>query len=126
MSIGQLILLFILDFLFWTPSQFQISLNMSNSRYLTLFNMLWYFPLILAFLVGFAKGKDVFWKVGVVGLFASIISGLFAILDLNRSMEGGWAYYGSWTGLVLTIIIEAVIVAVLAYLGGFLKGKFFK
>jgi len=126
MSYWQLILLFILDFIFWTPVQFQISLNMSNNKYLSLINMLGYVPFILAFLVGLTKGKELLWKVGFVGLCASVITGFFVVWDLNRSMEGGWSYYGSWTGLVLTMIIKAVIVAVLTYIGGFLKGLFFK
>lgn len=77
-----------------------------------------------AFLLGLTKGKDIVWKVGIVGLNTSILSSFFSVWDLNRSIEGGWANYGSPVGLTITIVIETVVVMVLTYLGGYLKEKF--
>lgn len=118
------ILMLLLNILFWLPSSLELSLGLHSRGSLSMgkiFDMLFYIPFVVALGFGFSQGKVVYWRVGLCGFVAAVIYGLLSIWDTNRSVEGGWYLYGSWTGLVATVFLLTFSTSILALIGGLVK-----
>lgn len=123
-SVVLWVFLFLVDTIFWGLSQLEFSLKLHQQRNLLLgkiVDMLFYVPFGVAFFIGYFKGKDVFWKLGLVALLAATVAAFIAVWDINRQVEGGWEYYGSWPGIIGFVLGVAVATAVFAFCGGWLR-----
>lgn len=121
-KVVDFIILFFLSLVCWGT----ISLLESPSRPEMPGGAILYFtPLVAAFLFGVLRGKKVFWIAGLSSFIASLISMIIWIRHLGPHTGGsGWSAWGSywdWSASFNWLLFYSLPPLILAFIGGFIK-----